>query len=53
MTMIDDTLEAASTGRERAGEIGDAAGAKARGIARTSRDKAVRVVAQIKRKTKG
>jgi DUF883 C-terminal glycine zipper region len=53
MTMIDDTVEAASTGRERAGEIGDAASDKARGLARKSRDTAGRMVAQIKRKTKG
>lgn len=53
MTMIDDTLEAASTGRDRAGELTDAAGAKARGIGRASRDTAERVVAQIKHKTKG
>lgn len=53
MTMIDDALDAANDGRDRAGELGDAASAKARGLARKSRDTAGRVVAEIKRKTMG
>lgn len=53
MTLIDEALDAASEGRERAGELSEAASTKARGLASKSRDTAGRVVAEIKRKTKG
>ncbi|AOL94784.1 hypothetical protein [Porphyrobacter sp. LM 6] len=53
MTLIDDALDAAREGQGRAAELGEAASTKARGIAGKSRDTAGRVVAEIKRKTKG
>lgn len=53
MTLIDDALEAAREGQERAGELGNAAGSKARDIAQKSRDTAGRVAGEIRRKTKG
>jgi hypothetical protein len=53
MTLVDKALDAASEGRDKAGELSEAAGTKARGLAQKSRDTAGRVVAEIKRKTKG
>lgn len=71
MTMIDEAIEAAHTGQERAGDFGEAAGAQARklktsavhaaesaaesskSLARKTRNTASRMVADIKRKTKG
>lgn len=53
MTLVDEALDAASEGRDKAGELSEAAGNKARGLAQKSRDTAGRVVAEIKRKTKG
>jgi hypothetical protein len=53
MTLVDEALDAASEGRDKAGELSEAAGTKARGLAQKSRDTAGRVVAEIKRKTKG
>lgn len=51
MTMIDDAVEAARAGQDRAGELSDSAGSQVRGLARKSRATADRVVADIKRKT--
>ncbi|MDP5104123.1 MAG: hypothetical protein NWP98_09370 [Erythrobacter sp.] len=53
MTLIDDTLEAARSGQERAEELGDSAGTQARNLARKSRDTAGRVVNKIRSKTNG
>jgi ElaB/YqjD/DUF883 family membrane-anchored ribosome-binding protein len=53
MTLVDEALDEASEGRDKAGELSEAAGTKARGLAQKSRDTAGRVVAEIKRKTKG
>lgn len=52
MELVDDTLNAASEGRDRVGEMGEAAGGKARDLARKSREAAARVASDIKRKTK-
>ena len=40
MTLIDDVLETARAGQDRAGEIGDAAGAQARKISANASDAA-------------
>jgi hypothetical protein len=49
MTMIDDALDSARTGQERAADLGDAVGDKVR----KARTTAVRVAKDLKRKTKG
>ncbi|HSJ79045.1 MAG TPA: hypothetical protein VK913_09975 [Erythrobacter sp.] len=51
ITLIDDAVEAARAGQDRAGELSDAAGSQVRDLAQKSRAKADRVVADIKRKT--
>lgn len=53
MTMIDDALEAARSGQDRAGELSNTAGTQARNLARKSRDTAGRVVNKIRSKPKG
>lgn len=53
MTMIDEALDGARAGQERAGELTESATTQVRDLARKSRDTAERVVADIRRKTKG
>lgn len=71
MTLVDDALETARAGQDRAGELGNAASARARklgagvsdtvdsaaatsrDLARRTRNRAERVVSDLKRKTKG
>jgi hypothetical protein len=53
MTLIDDAVEAARNVPDQAEEMGETVTAKARTLARKSRESAGRAVAGIRRKTKG
>jgi hypothetical protein len=53
MTQIDEALDAARDGQDRAGALSNTASAKARDLAGRGREAAGRVVADIKRKTGG
>ena len=53
MTLIDDALDAARRGQDRAEELTDSAGTQARNLARKSRDTAGRVMNKIKARTTG